>query len=191
MKDLLTNHKESTGFSQPLRLAYYALLVSLLTASGYSADRFAILEPSCNGMEMETECRKAKIVKFYIDALNAKVDLDTFYDVNTCGLAAVEAVNITGYQKVEGTITAAGTNGAQTINKMAGSVNIAAGQSSVVVTNSLVVAADTLVFPVLMTADASANYVDSCVVANGSFTVTLNANATGAVKIGFHLIKVM
>lgn len=191
MKDLLTAHKPSTGFTQPMRLAYYALLASLLVSRGYEADRFSILEPSCNGMEMETECRKAEVVKFYIDALNAGVDLSTFYDVNTCGLAAVSAVAINNVEYIEGTLTAVGTNGAQTINKMAGSVNIAAGGSSVVVTNNLVLLADTIVFPVLMTADATANYIDSCVPANGSFTITLNAAATGAVRIGWHILKIV
>ncbi len=189
MKDLLTNHKESTGFSQPLRLAYYALLQSLLTAGGYSPTRLSILEPSCNGMEMATEYRKSKLVKFYIDALNANADLNTFYDVNQCGIDSIESVNITGYQGVEGTLTPGGTNGAQTINKLAGSVNTTT--QSIVVTNNLVKIADTIVMPVIMTDDTTANAIDSCVVANGSFTIKLNAAPAAATKVGFYIIKVI
>lgn len=67
------------------------------------------------------------------------------------------------------TITAPGTTGAQTINKMAGRVNIAAAGTSVVVTNSLVTA-NSIIMAVAATNDTSAR-VTNVVPAAGSFTI--------------------
>lgn len=83
------------------------------------------------------------------------------------------------------TITAAGTTGNRTINKQTGTVNIAAGASSVVVTNSLVTV-NSIVLPVLRTADGTTKIL-SCVPAAGSFTITLDQNAGTEVSIGFRV----
>lgn len=83
--------------------------------------------------------------------------------------------------------THASVAGAQTINKPTGSVKIAAGASSVVVTNSLV-SAESIVIPVLMGTDATLTSILKCIPAAGSFTITGNANATAAVKVGFLVI---
>jgi hypothetical protein len=81
------------------------------------------------------------------------------------------------------TITAAGTTGNQTINKVFGRVNVAAGNGSVTVTNSLVTA-DSHVIPFLLTNDATAKSW-SALPMSGSFTINHNAAATGEVAIGF------
>jgi hypothetical protein len=81
------------------------------------------------------------------------------------------------------TITTPGTTGNQTINKMAGRVNIAAGNSSVTVTDSRV-SATSFVVAVVVTNDATA-YVKNVVPSAGSFVVTLGAAATAEVAITF------
>jgi hypothetical protein len=84
--------------------------------------------------------------------------------------------------------TNSATIGAVTINKPAGSGNIALGASSVVVTNSLVTA-NSLVLAWLMANDGTLTSIKSVVPAGGSFTVTGNANATGNTKFGFLVIN--
>jgi hypothetical protein len=76
------------------------------------------------------------------------------------------------------------TPGAATINKPSGQVAIAAGASSVVVTNNTVTTTS-VVLCVLQTADATLNDLRTVIPAAGSFTITGNANATAAVKVGF------
>jgi hypothetical protein len=88
---------------------------------------------------------------------------------------------------VDATLTAAGTTGAQTINKAAGAVNFAAGESSLTVTNSLVTA-NSLVLAVVRTNDSTA-LIKSVVPAAGSFTITLSAAATAETSVGFHVIN--
>lgn len=81
------------------------------------------------------------------------------------------------------TVTAAGTTGAQTINKLAGSVNFAAGASTLVVTNSLATATS-LIFITPQTNDATAKSF-SVTRAAGSFTITANAACTGETAVAF------
>jgi len=81
------------------------------------------------------------------------------------------------------TITAAGTTGAQTINKMAGTVNFAAGASTLVVTNSRV-STTSIIFATIRTDDATAT-IKNVVAASGSFTITLTAAATAETSVGF------
>ena len=87
----------------------------------------------------------------------------------------------------DATITSSGTTGAQTINKVAGSVNFAAGASSLVVTNSLC-STSSLVFATVQSNDATAKSV-SAVVGSGSFTLYLNAVATSETKVAFWVIN--
>lgn len=81
------------------------------------------------------------------------------------------------------TITAAGTTGAQTINKTSGSVNFAAAAQSIVVTCSLV-DANSVIMATVATDDATAT---SCkaIPAAGSFTLKLNAAATAETRVQF------
>jgi len=69
---------------------------------------------------------------------------------------------------VDATMTAIGTTGAQTINKAAGTVNIASGASSVVVTNSLVTTSSIVLACVY---NGSSYAVQRVVPASGSFTI--------------------
>jgi hypothetical protein len=81
------------------------------------------------------------------------------------------------------TITPAGTTGNQTINKAAGTVNIAAAGTTVTVTNSLVTA-NSIIELGLRTNDATA-WIKNYVPAAGSFVINLGAPATAEVSIGF------
>ena len=85
------------------------------------------------------------------------------------------------------TITAAATTGDRTINKAAGTVNIAAAGTTVTVTNSLVTA-NSLVFAVIRTNDGTAT-IKNVVPAAGSFVINLTAAATAEVSIGFYVVN--
>lgn len=88
---------------------------------------------------------------------------------------------------LETTNTAAGTTGAQTIDKMSGAVNFAASATTLVVTNSLVTAAS-MVFCTIQTNDATAT-IKNCTPASGSFTITLTAAATAETRVAFWVIN--
>jgi hypothetical protein len=83
------------------------------------------------------------------------------------------------------TITAAGTTGAQTINKSSGSVNLAAGATSLVVTNSLVTTSSVI----LLTIGSNDTTCKSAafVAASGSFTIYPNAAPTAETKVFFRI----
>jgi hypothetical protein len=85
------------------------------------------------------------------------------------------------------TNTAAGTTGAQTINKASGTVNFAAAATSLVVTNSLCTTSS-IVFAMVRTNDATA-WVENVVPAAGSFTINLGAAATAETSVGFFIIN--
>ena len=82
------------------------------------------------------------------------------------------------------TITAGGTTGNQTINKPRGTVNFAAAVSTLTVTNSTVTA-NSIVFCVIRTNDATCNRISNVVPGSGSFVITLNAGCTAETSIGF------
>jgi hypothetical protein len=85
------------------------------------------------------------------------------------------------------TNTAAGTTGAQTINKASGTVNFAAATNTLVVTNSLCTASS-IVFAIIRTNDATA-WIENVVPAAGSFTINLGANTTAETSVGFFIIN--
>jgi hypothetical protein len=88
---------------------------------------------------------------------------------------------------VDKTITAAGTTGAQTINKTAGSVNFAIAASSLVVTNSLVTTSS-IILATIGTNDTTMKSV-SAVSASGSFTLFANAAATAETRVNFLVLN--
>jgi len=96
-------------------------------------------------------------------------------------------VDSNGKVNMDATMTAGGTTGNQTINKPAGTVNIAAAWTTVTVTNSLVTA-NSIVTAVIMTNDATAT-LKNVVVSAGSFVINLGAAATGETKIWRRVIN--
>ena len=102
--------------------------------------------------------------------------------------AAGTAANyFAGDMQFNKTVTAAGTTGAQTINKNAGTVNFAAAATSLVVTNSLVTTSSIIICTV-GTNDTTMKSV-SAVAASGSFTIYANAAATAETRVNFIVIN--
>jgi hypothetical protein len=98
-------------------------------------------------------------------------------------LAVTGATTHTGKVSFDAT-DSSGTPGAATVNKPSGQASIAIGTDSVVITNSLVTATSVVV-AVLQFVDATLTQILSVVPGAGSFTVTGNANATAATKVGW------
>ena len=102
--------------------------------------------------------------------------------------AAGSAANyFAGDMQFNKTVTATGTDGAQTINKNAGTVNFAAAATSLVVTNSLVTTSSIIICTV-GTNDTTMKSV-SAVAASGSFTIYANAAATAETRVNFIVIN--
>ena len=101
--------------------------------------------------------------------------------------ADFRAIEVTGGKLVfPSTITAPGTTGAQTINKISGKVNAAAASTSLVVTNSLVTTSS-IVMCQLGTDDATC-VIKSVVEASGSFNINYTA-PTAETVIKFTVIN--
>jgi tail-like repeat protein len=88
---------------------------------------------------------------------------------------------------VDQTITTAGTTGNVTINKAAGTANVAASASSLVVTNSLVTTNSTI-HAMARTNDSTCS-VKSVVPAAGSFTINMTASCTAETSVGFLVVN--
>lgn len=101
----------------------------------------------------------------------------------------VEALRINGEGAIifPSTVTAGGTTGDRTINKVSGTVNIAASGTSVTVTNSLVTS-NSIVMGVIRTNDSTAA-IKNIVPSSGSFVITLTAATTAETSIGFFVIN--
>jgi hypothetical protein len=92
-----------------------------------------------------------------------------------------------GDMQLDKTVTAAGTTGAQTINKNAGTVNFAAAATSLVVTNNRVTA-NSIIICTVGTNDTTMKSV-SAVAGAGSFTLHANAAATAETRVNFLIIN--
>lgn len=113
----------------------------------------------------------------YTDSTNtAKLD-------NTAHTVIRDETGVNKYN-LQRTVTAAGTTGAQTINKPAGTVNFAAAATAIVVTDSTA-ATTSLIFTSIRTADTTCTFVKSVVPAAGSFTITLNAGCNAETSVAF------
>ena len=88
--------------------------------------------------------------------------------------------------KVPSTVTAAATTGNRTIDKISGTVNIAAGDSTVTVTNSKV-STSSLIIPVIRTNDVAAR-IKNVVPGSGSFVIRTTP-VTAETSIGFIVIN--
>lgn len=95
---------------------------------------------------------------------------------------ALNMTNVTNTSYMR-TLTAAGTTGAQVINKPQGSVNFAAAATTLVVTNSLAVATS-LIWANALTNDTTC-HVKDVERASGSFTIRMTAACTAETAVAF------
>jgi hypothetical protein len=102
-------------------------------------------------------------------------------------MAGTAANYFAGDMQFDKTVTASGTNGAQTINKNAGTVNFATAAASLVVTNSLVTA-NSIIICTVGTNDATMKSVQA-VAAAGSFTLYPSTAPTAATRVNFIVIN--
>lgn len=98
----------------------------------------------------------------------------------------VPSITITNTLGIISTVTAAGTTGAQTINRSAGRVNFAAAAQTLVVTDSQVTTTS-LIFLTVSTDDTTAKSAVVSAQSAGSFTIKLNAAATSETAVNFFI----
>jgi hypothetical protein len=98
------------------------------------------------------------------------------------------ALEITaGKMQLPSTVTATGTTGNQTINKMTGTVNVAAAGTTITVTNSLV-GTSSIISVTARTNDATCS-VKNYVPASGSFVINMTAACTAETSVGFMVVN--
>jgi hypothetical protein len=102
-------------------------------------------------------------------------------------MAGTAANYFGGDMQFDKTVTAAGTTGARTISKNAGTVNFAAAATSLVVTNTLVTTSSIIICTV-GTNDTTMKSA-LAVAAAGSFTIYSNAAATAETRVNFIVIN--
>lgn len=119
--------------------------------------------------------------------LNAQTGDTVNIAVNDSARVTISSTTSTikGDVVLDKTVTAAGTAGAQTINKSTGSVNFAAGATSLVVTNSLCTTSSVIV-ATIATNDATAAGLKA-VAGSGSFTLYLGTAPTAETRVNFLL----
>ena len=103
--------------------------------------------------------------------------IDNQFHTATADFSGVQTFS---FQK---TVTTAGTTGARTINKPAGTVNFAPGANSLVVTNSTV-SATSIIQATARSNDATCG-VKNVVAGAGTFTINMSANCTAETSVGF------
>lgn len=166
---------------------YSVSLQSALPANGLAVEGkagFGTLTPSAQAHSIST----TEQLRIGYDAANRAsftVSSAGVLTVATAGTAP--AMLLSGDVRLDKTITASGTTGAQTINKSSGAVNFAAGTTSLVVTNNLVSTSSVIVATVA-TNDTTLKSVVA-VAASGSFTLYANAAATAETRVNFHIFN--
>lgn len=115
---------------------------------------------------------------------NAQSTISTMQsDISGRASSAQGAKADSALQPYDKTITPPGTTGNRTINKLAGSVNLASGEDTLVVTNSFVTTSSVIILS-LGSADVTLTSAIA-VPSNGFFSITSIAPATSECKIYF------
>lgn len=97
MNRSLTSDRAHQDMWYPLSKANYAVLQIMLAATTLGVDRYPSLEPLCfPNASPELEKRKSKWVQFYINALNAGMDVDTLPDVEECEIVGIDDIAVSG-----------------------------------------------------------------------------------------------
>jgi hypothetical protein len=151
----------------------------LYLADGSNAVRCAIYRDgaSTGGLYFDNSGNNNTTFRWLDASSSNRMQLDS------TGLTIANALAVTGDVGLGKTITAAGTTGAQTINKTSGAVNFAASATSLVVTNSLVTTSS-VIHATVGTNDTTMK--DAHVVAaSGSFTIYPDAAPTAETRVNF------
>lgn len=90
MNNALTTNLSWEGSELLLARANYKLLQIALVAAGYSADRYAVLEPECRTNLVVVERRKDEWTEFYLNALALNADLTTLPNIQECDLISAD-----------------------------------------------------------------------------------------------------
>lgn len=129
-------------------------------------------------------------IRALAEATHTATVLDTALAFNvTKNLVNTEVMRFgsKGNMIVPTTITAGGTTGNRTIDKISGTVNFAAAATAITVTNSLVTTSS-IVFAVVRTNDTTAT-IKNVVPGAGSFVINLGAAATAETSVGFFVVN--
>lgn len=124
-----------------------------------------------------------------VDGANSVVRIDSpVFTPTTTGITDLGTSSL-GFKQAffDATITASGTTGNQTINKSAGSVNVAAGGTSITVTSDKVTT-NSIVIPIAGTNDATC-FVKNAVKSAGSVTFNMSAACTAETRIDFWVLN--
>jgi len=151
------------------------LIAGYLGSSGYGAIWSTGVTPSSSNYSFASNGS----ITAFSGSSNANLNVNSVARVS----ANTTGVTFAGDMIYDKTITAAGTTGAQTINKTTGRVNFAAAATSLVVTNSLVTA-NSIVHCSVATNDTTMKSA-ACVPTAGSFTIYGNAAATAETAVAF------
>ena len=161
------------------------------TATGTSAQRYL-----ANGATPATSADNSTYVGALTKASANGVTNENVFGYNATGIgsntvcigsSAITKCQVYGDIVLDKTVMAAGTTGAQTINKTIGSVNFAAGATSLTVTNNRVTAASVIHLSVASN-DATMKTV-SHTKAAGSFTIYSGAAPTAETRVDFIVLN--
>jgi hypothetical protein len=161
------------------------------TATGTSAQRYL-----ADGTTPTTSADNSTYVGALTKASANGVTNENVFGYNATGIgsntvcigsSAITKCQVYGDIVLDKTVTAAGTTGAQTINKTVGTVNFAAGATSLVVTNNRV-STTSVIIATVATNDTTLKSVIA-VAASGSFTLYANAAATAETRVNFIVIN--
>ncbi len=155
-------------------------------SAGFGAGLLFRLTNDDGGSTSEEAVRVSAV---WSDSSAASEDSDLVVSLRTAGAAIAERFRIksNGLLVLPQTVTAAGTTGNQTINLIAGTVNIAAAGTAVTVTNSLCTTSST-VHAMTRTNDSACS-VKNVVPGAGSFVVTMTAGCNAETSIGFLVVN--
>lgn len=157
--------------------------------------RFTIQYPNfLTGINSYTQTAQLEVVSFSSTIVTQKLKVASgatanAQEIQNSGGVVQRAITAVGKSKVSGTLTAAGTTGAQTINKPSGRVNFAAAATSLVVTcdqcnTSCIIKA------FVQTNDTTMKSVIG-VAASGSFTLYPNAAPTAETAVFFEVVEIV
>jgi len=100
MNRALTSDRYQQDCMIPLNKINYKLLQLALENASLDPDKYSSLAPdACGGQRVETEHRKAKWVKMYLQALLLEVDMDTMPNIQACEIASSDLIDFPSHSE--------------------------------------------------------------------------------------------